>query len=125
MTGEKATRLLDVTMQRLMVSDILMNPHRSHILYILQRQGTPMTLDALVNPTECQNIDVSKLDPTVSPTTNPRTQLHHVHLPKLHKAGLIRYNSDEQVIVSLNEERVNALIKTGQQMLTALQQRRQ
>lgn len=110
--------------ERLLVSDILLTSHRNHVLRILQHQGTPMTLDSLANTSGCPIPNLLESDLTVSATTEAKTQLHHVHLPKLDDAGLITYDSDEQVVVSLDEERLDFLLELGLQLFRSLKRGR-
>src|SRR6056297_417114 len=108
---------------RVVVSDIVGYPPRTHVLSVLRRRGTPMTLDDL----SCHVVDGMSDDPTgPSASTVRKTSvgLHHTHLPLLDETGVIGYNPHERVVTSLNEERLDALLSKGRQILESLQRDR-
>ncbi|KAB1193736.1 hypothetical protein GJR96_09910 [Haloferax sp. MBLA0076] len=111
------------TSDRVVVADILRNPHRCHILYVLRRYGTPMELEALA----------AHIEGTRPPTRAPgltttgavsSVQLHHTHLPKLDGGGVLRYDSYEQRIVSLDDDRLDSLLEMGHRILESLRRDR-
>ncbi|WP_195759377.1 DUF7344 domain-containing protein [Haloferax marinisediminis] len=108
------------TTDRLAVSDILGNPHRNHVLHVLRCHGTPMTLETLAMHVDRSNAT----DPFPGSATGVEpvsmVKLHHTHLPKLDDVGVIRYDSYEQTVVSVNDERLDSLVELGQQMLESL-----
>ncbi|MFC7202210.1 hypothetical protein ACFQJC_01680 [Haloferax namakaokahaiae] len=107
---------------RLVVSDILVNRHRNHVLRVLQTHGTPMALTTL-----SMHIDEPGGDAFESVVPDggcSKTQLHHQHLPKLDDTGVITYDPSSRLVLSLDDERLDYLLERGEEMLESLRRSR-
>ncbi|WP_042662151.1 hypothetical protein [Haloferax sp. ATB1] len=125
MTRGENRRQSDHVVELIAVSDTLVNPHRNRVLHVLQRQGTPISLDTLATEVKWaseRGADSAEQIPSREKYTR---QLHHVHLPKLDSSELIQYDSTDRIVVSLDEERLDHLLNVGQQMLASLEEGRE
>jgi hypothetical protein len=66
-------------------------PERRAVLTVLSETEEPTTLDALA--AEIRPLDEGDTAPDLLPVA-----LHHVHLPKLDEAGLVRYDHEDHVV---------------------------
>ena len=108
------------TKDAITVFDVLGEPRRNRAVRVLQDHGTPMPLDRLAGLVESDGSTDTVAGPTPRNERRSRTDLHHNHLPKLDDAGVIRYDSDERIVTELDEERLNALLATGKELLRSL-----
>ena len=74
---------------------ILSRPHRKDVLSVLAREDRPLTLEELsvklaAHDPFCRTIDKDEKNLSII--------LHHVDLPALEEAGLLRYDPDEEMI---------------------------
>ena len=74
---------------------LLSHPQRRQIVKQVAQTGHVTTVDQL--STHSTQTDRQSSDRAETPDTQP-IDLHHVHLPKLHDAGVIVYDSDRQTI---------------------------
>jgi DNA-binding transcriptional ArsR family regulator len=109
------------TEEAVAVFDLLGDPERNRVLRILRRRGTPVSLDRVANLVESDESVGSGDDPAARGENQSAAELHHVHLPKLDDAGVIRYDREDRVVTALNEERLNSLLSTGQELLDSLE----
>ncbi|MUW13372.1 hypothetical protein GJ633_00915 [Halorubrum sp. CBA1125] len=79
------------------ILELLSSPRRRTLLYNLKGQPTEeIQLDRLVE--EVHDIDRSLPIRDGSPREQIRTELHHIHLPKLQEAGIIRYDAESETV---------------------------
>lgn len=74
---------------------LLSHPQRRQVVKQVARTGHVTTVERL--STDSTPIDHQSPDVDETPETDP-IDLHHVHLPKLHEAGVVVYDSDERTI---------------------------
>jgi len=77
--------------------EALTSPRRRFVLARLQQAGSPLGLSDLADDVACWELDCE------TPVPNDTKQgiyvsLHHIHLPKLSDAGLIRYDQDTSTV---------------------------
>jgi len=75
---------------------ILSNADRRVLMAELADEGATPTLADLV--------DIVVEDPSAKARKRSRIELHHVHLPMLEDAGVLRYDPDEQRVVRTDRE---------------------
>lgn len=78
--------------------DVLSDPHRRYLLYHLFSMDDDVTdLDAAVDAV-CEYEAAGTGSDDRPPREAVRTELHHVHLPRLRKVGLLDYDSRQGTI---------------------------
>jgi hypothetical protein len=82
-----------------------------------------MSLDTLAERVDASDADSDSGESVAAPRQTA-VQLHHTHLPKLADAELLDYDRDSRTVVRFDEERLDALLETGQRLLESLRQER-
>ncbi|AHG01886.1 hypothetical protein HALLA_00915 (plasmid) [Halostagnicola larsenii XH-48] len=77
---------------------ILADSVRRYVLYYLDEQETPVSLDRLATRVAAWHTDSTPDAVDDATLAEIRTALHHVHLPKLTEAGYITWNADTHTI---------------------------
>ncbi|WP_254538431.1 DUF7344 domain-containing protein [Halomarina litorea] len=88
---------------------ILANPVRRYVLYYLDEQETPVSLDRLATRVAAWHTDSDPDAVDDATLTKMRTALYRVHLPKFSEAGYIAWDTDSRTIrrgPSFGRERV-------------------
>ena len=76
----------------------LTDPVRRYVLYSLDEQETPVSVDRLVTRVAARHTDSDTDVVDEATLTRIRTALHHVHLPKLDEADYIAWDADTHTI---------------------------
>ncbi|WP_255194652.1 DUF7344 domain-containing protein [Natronobeatus ordinarius] len=77
---------------------ILADPVRRYVLYYLDEQETPVSLDRLATRVAAWHTDSDPGAVDDATLTEMRTALYHVHLPKFSEAGYIAWDTDSRTI---------------------------
>lgn len=95
--------------------ETLGHPQRNLVLRTIRDRGTSVKLDELASRVEVDPGEENR-------QSGGAAKLHHVHLPKLHDAGVITYDADSQTVTALDEDRLDDLLTTGQRLLSSLRE---
>lgn len=80
------------------VLDVCEHKHRRIVLAALTDQHQSLSIDDLTNAIVKHNHHTPPTEAADETVTQIQTALHNVHLPKLDRAGLIQYDSEQQVV---------------------------
>lgn len=89
---------MDGTPELNTVLDVCEHKHRRIVLAAFTDQHQSLSIDDLVKAIVKHNHHASPSEAADERVTRIRTDLYHVHLPKLAEAGLIRYDSERQSV---------------------------
>lgn len=89
----KNSERIDTEQDNAEVSDLLSHHRRRATLYYLANNGGPICVNDVAE-------QIARLEEDYSTDHHERicTSLIHTHLPKLEEAGIIRYDTDQDVI---------------------------
>ncbi|MDS0294009.1 DUF7344 domain-containing protein [Halogeometricum luteum] len=77
---------------------ILSNPVRRYVLYYLDEQETPVSLNCLATRVATWHIDCDPDAVDDATLTEMRTALYHIHLPKFSEADYLAWNTGSRTI---------------------------
>ncbi|MUW13878.1 hypothetical protein GJ633_03800 [Halorubrum sp. CBA1125] len=77
---------------------ILADPVRRYVLYYLDEQETPVSLDRLATRVAAWHTDSDPDAVDDATLTEMRTALYHVHLPKFSETDYIEWDTDSRTI---------------------------
>lgn len=76
----------------------LSHPHRRYTLHRLHETETPLALTALADTIADWAAESPQSDRSDQTTRDVQMTLHHIHLPKLADADLVRYDPDQKEV---------------------------
>ena len=80
------------------VLDVCEHPHRRVVLATLTETHQSVPMNNLANAIVEHDRSSPPTDGSGETLTRIRTDLHHVHLPKLEEAGYVEYDSEHQLV---------------------------
>lgn len=84
------------------VYDCLSHPRRRYALHRLIEAGEPLALADLAADVAASETDLKAGEVPTDTVENVHVSLHHVHVPKLAAASLVRYDTDRKVVELLD-----------------------
>lgn len=82
------------------IFEVLQNERRRYTLQYLREQGGPVKLGDLVDHVAAKEYKCDSNDVSSAQRKRVYTTLQQTHLPKLHDAGIVDYDSDSNVITT-------------------------
>lgn len=81
--------------------DVLSSERRRIALEVIETRRSPLELDELAALVATEEHDLD--DPTEKAVEQTGVSLHHVHLPKLARAGVVQYDADAKRITPTHD----------------------
>lgn len=78
--------------------DILRDERRRYVLYYLENESNPASLDELAEAVASWSHDVGTADLPDELHRSARNSLHHCHVPRLESVGVVEYDVDQQTV---------------------------
>ncbi|WP_277540816.1 DUF7344 domain-containing protein [Haloarcula laminariae] len=82
------------------IFDVLHNERRRYVLQYLREHGGPVSLGDLADHVAAAEYDCDCEEVTSAQRKRVYTTLQQSHLPQMHEAGIVDYDSDEGVIAT-------------------------
>ncbi len=108
------------------VLDVCEHEHRRIVLAALTEQHQSLSIDDLATVIVQHNSHTSPAESAGETLSQIRTGLHHVHLPKLADAGLVRYDPERQLAeptaqLDRTESHLSVILAVDSELPTSLE----